>query len=57
MFLVQQHLTAPNATRACTREEVQFAFDYLTNPLTTAAVWLDAERTAIVIRARGAVSN
>ncbi len=50
MLLVQQYLTAANATRACTHDEIEAAFTHLTDPLVGAAVWLDATRTAIVIR-------
>jgi hypothetical protein len=49
MLLVQEQLTRAGATRACTRAEVQLAFEYLTNPTSMKAVWLDASRGAIVI--------
>jgi len=53
MLLVQTQLTRAGATRACTRAEVQQAFEYLTNPILAKAVWMDANRDAIVINAEG----
>lgn len=38
MLLVQQHLTAAGATRACTREEIGAAFIHLTDPVFGRAV-------------------
>lgn len=49
MLLVQSQLTRVGATRACTRAEVACAFEYLTNPILGNAIWLDADRNAIVI--------
>ncbi len=41
MMLVQQRLTAANATRACTRDEIEAAVVYLSNVLTARAMRLD----------------
>jgi hypothetical protein len=49
MLLVQSQLTRVGATRACTRYEVERAFEHLTNPILGSAAWLNADREAIVI--------
>ncbi|MDE2573526.1 MAG: hypothetical protein KGM44_13510 [bacterium] len=49
MIAVDQCLRSAGSAQACTRSEVRLAFDYLTNPLTGAAIWADDARTAIVI--------
>ncbi|TAM60827.1 hypothetical protein EPN52_04230 [bacterium] len=52
MMLVDAALRQAGSTQACTREEVQQAFEHLTNPLTDAAVWTDETHHAIVITAQ-----
>ena len=49
MLLVDQRLADGGSDASCTREEVQLAFEYLTNPLVGAAVWSETARDAIVI--------
>lgn len=49
MLLVQTQLTRAGSTRACTRAEVQQAFEYLTNPISAKAFWLSDTHDAIVI--------
>lgn len=54
MLLVDQHLASLPAPQgephaSCTREEVQAAFDYLSNPRVNRAVWLDGQQTALVV--------
>lgn len=49
MLLVQTELTRAGAKRACTRVEVQQAFEYLTNPILAKATWLSENHDAIVI--------
>lgn len=48
MSLVDAALAQSGSTHACTREEMQTVFDWLTNPLVRRAVWADAAGTAIV---------
>ena len=50
MLLVQEQLTSAGATRACTRDEVQLAFEGLANPIVGRAVWLDDAESAIVLK-------
>jgi hypothetical protein len=47
---LDDRLAAHGSTRGVTREEIDAAFTWLTSPYVGRAVWLDAERTAIVIR-------
>jgi hypothetical protein len=49
MLLVDAALKVAGSTQACTREEVEAAFEYLTHPLVQIATWLDASRAAIAI--------
>lgn len=49
MALVDEALSLEGAHSACTREEMQLAFQYLANPLIQKAAWLDEAHTAIVI--------
>ena len=50
MLLVDQRLAQLNSRAVCTREEVQSAFEYLTNPRPGVAVWADAQvKDAVVI--------
>ncbi|HEX5275176.1 MAG TPA: hypothetical protein VFW34_07865 [Candidatus Rubrimentiphilum sp.] len=49
MVLVDEALAAAGSQRACTREETQLAFEYLTNPIVRQAVWTDASQSSIVI--------
>ena len=49
MLLVDQALSSAGSTQACSRDEVVLAFAHLTDPLVGTAVWLDVQRTAIVI--------
>jgi hypothetical protein len=49
MLVVQTQLTRADVTRACTRAEVDQAFEYLTNPIIGKATWLDVNSGAIVI--------
>jgi len=49
MLLVDQALANDGSKASCTREEVEAAFAYLTNPRVEQAVWVDGERTAIVV--------
>ena len=53
MMLVDQVVVGEEGSqRACTRDEIRAAFEYLTNPLVGRAVWADDEHKAIVV-ARG----
>jgi len=49
MVLVDEALATTGSQRACTRDEAQLAFEYLTNPIIGHAVWSDASHSAIVI--------
>ena len=49
MLLVDAALRNAGSTQACTRGDVRLAFQYLTNPLTGAAVWANDTHAAIVI--------
>jgi len=49
MLLVDQALANDDSKAACTREEVEAAFGYLTNPRVEQAVWVDNEKSAIVV--------
>ena len=50
MSVVDTYLSAQGATAACSREDVQAAFDWLTSPFVEQAIWLNDDRTAIVVR-------
>ncbi|MGP6188570.1 MAG: hypothetical protein ACLPSH_00510 [Vulcanimicrobiaceae bacterium] len=49
MLLVDRALQGAGSSQGCTREEVESAFAHLADPLVASAVWLDPQRTAIVI--------
>ncbi|MBC5800276.1 MAG: hypothetical protein GIX03_09890 [Candidatus Eremiobacteraeota bacterium] len=49
MLLVDERLASAGVSDACTREQVQAAFAYLTSPLVRRAVWADDTRQAIVV--------
>ncbi len=49
MVLVDEALAATGSQRACTREEAQLAFEYLTHPIIAHAAWTDAAQSAIVV--------
>ncbi len=49
LLLVQETLARAGASRACSRDEIQRAFEYLTNPIVGAATWTDNDGEAIVI--------
>ncbi|HEV7180429.1 MAG TPA: hypothetical protein VGN11_11180, partial [Candidatus Baltobacteraceae bacterium] len=49
MALVDEALAQQGSRQACTREEIQLAFEHLTNPITRQAVWLDDTHDAISI--------
>jgi hypothetical protein len=49
MVLVDEALAATGSQRACTRDEAQLAFEYLTNPIVAQATWTDNLKSAIVI--------
>ncbi len=49
MVLVDEALAAAGSQRACTREEAQLAFEYLTNPIVGQAIWTDPSQSSIVI--------
>lgn len=48
MSVVNTFLGANGATAACTREDVQAAFEWLTSPYVGGAVWLSNLHDAIV---------
>ncbi len=50
MMLVDAVLRAANTPAVCERADVREAFAYLTSPLVRAAEWLDAERSAVIVR-------
>ena len=50
MLLVDTALRAANAAVVCERADVREAFAYLSSPLVRAAEWLDAERSAVIVR-------
>jgi DNA primase len=49
MVLVDEALALAGSRRACTREETELAFEYLTNPIVGHATWTDTSQTSIVI--------
>jgi len=49
MLLVDAALKAAGSTQACTREEVEAAFTYLTHARVQLATWLDVGGSAIAI--------
>ena len=49
MVLVDEALATTDSRRACTREEAQLAFEYLTNPIVRQAAWTEDTHTSIVI--------
>ncbi|MDQ2681751.1 MAG: hypothetical protein M3Y21_12160, partial [Candidatus Eremiobacteraeota bacterium] len=49
MALVTQKLAEEGAHQSCSRAEVGLAFEYLTNPITRRAAWVDDQHDAIVI--------
>lgn len=51
MLLVDQRLADEGSPAVCTREDVEAAFTYLTNPRIHHATWTDPTQTAIVITA------
>jgi hypothetical protein len=51
MLLVDQRLADEGSPAVCTREDVDAAFTYLTNPRIRHAIWTDQTRSAIVITA------
>jgi hypothetical protein len=50
MMLVDAALRAANTPAVCERADVREAFAYLTSPLVRAAEWLDAQRSAVIVR-------
>lgn len=50
MSVVDTFLGASGSTAACTREDVQAAFEWLTSPYVARAVWLSEAHDAIVLR-------
>ncbi len=49
MSAVDAQLTQVPGSNGCTRDDVEAAFAWLTNPLVRRAVWVDAARDAIVV--------
>lgn len=49
MSVVDTYLGATGATAACAREDVRAAFDWVTSPYVGRAVWLDEDRSAVVL--------
>lgn len=47
--VVDTYLGAAGATSGCLREDVEAAFEWLTNPIVRRAAWLDASKNAIVV--------
>ncbi|TAM74552.1 hypothetical protein EPN44_10990 [bacterium] len=49
MLMVDEALRLAGSAQACTRDDIRLAFEYLTNPLTGAAVWAEDTHSSIVI--------
>jgi DNA primase len=49
MLIVDEALRAAGSTQACTRDEVNLAFELLTNPAIGSAAWSDASRSSLVV--------
>lgn len=47
--LVDSHLTAAGSSHACTREDVEAVFAWLTSPLVGRAFWLDQSQQSIIV--------